>query len=618
MLDVSPEFLETMLKPGRVIHPRVTIGYTDPFLDQSIQVTVSEGNRSGAQTQVCDGKSTPGGKFASFEPGKWKLGQGFGLAPGNQEVQIGWRGTTLSSSTATFSSPYPTLTVDFVSRPLDELRVVGDSINQEYPVNFTIRVYSGSTLVKTQTVTDNAQVDWSVTFPALTQITRLELAITKWSAPHRFVKILEFFSSIQEVYSGEEVLGLSLVEERGGASGLAVGTIASSEVEIQLNNSDRRFDAGNVASPVYQLLKPNRRVSIELGLELPGGGVEYVPFFQGWTQEWKVPEDDILATTVARDRLETLQNTLFDVSPVYTSASVAGLVETLLLHAGVTNYWIDPDLEEIILPYAFFSPVTHREALRLLMGACGGQVYCARSGQVRVEGPQFLETHRKTSVLTITGDHYFTKDNPALWAEVSNVVEVPVTPLQADVLETVYEDTEDRLSPTPETLILRYPEVPVVDAQLTIISGHATISSLNYYAWGATATVQGSGPYRLAIEGRVLRPAGSIVAVARDEKSIRENGVLTLRLDSNPLVQTVQLGQSLAESLLAVATEPRRDITLDWIGHLALELGDRITAPDFADRGRDYHITRQEWEFDGSLSGRLKGRFANGLDTPEN
>lgn len=608
MLNVTQAFQDVMLQPGRRIVPRVIVDYTDPFIDQSIEVSTTESNRSEAYTQACDGKDIPSAKFASFEPGAWKLGQGFCLAPANKETQIGWRGRQLSDELGEYSVPFPALTVMFTSRPVDKFRVVGDSKRGEWPVDFKVEAFRGEVLAKAETVTGNTQPIWELEFDAVTEITKMVITVHKWSEPERFVKIVEFFSSVQEVYEGDDVISISLIEEREAASGsLPIGNISANELEIKLNNYTRKFDAGNVESPIYQLIKPNRRIKAELGLELLDESIEYVPIFSGWTQDWQAPEDSLWASTSARDRLEVLQSTVFDVSEVYQNTTLYDLAETVLQHAGAGDYFIDEELKEFALPYAWFGPISHREALRLIVAACLGQAYCNRTGQIRVEGSSYLAAERTISQLTITGDHFFKKDCPAVWSEVCNVVEVTVAPLRPDAMEVVYEDTEQRASGGVVTIT--YSEVPVIDAAATV-EGDAVINSAAYYAWGAVLDITGTN-FAVIIEGRVLRPAGAITTTAEDKASIRDNGRLVYKVEENPLIQTAAVGQRIADELLAMFAEPRRDLTLDWIGHLALELGDRITAPDYADIStRDYHVISLELDYAGGLTGRLKGRLA--------
>src|SRR5690606_39702911 len=71
---------------------------------------------------------------------------------------------------------------------------------------------------------------------------------------------LEFFTSVQQTYESSDLMEISLLEERDvSAGGLPVGSISANEITIKIRNDDRRFDADNSQSPLYRLLKPNRR-----------------------------------------------------------------------------------------------------------------------------------------------------------------------------------------------------------------------------------------------------------------------------------------------------------------------------------------------------------------------
>jgi hypothetical protein len=65
------------------------------------------------------------------------------------------------------------------------------------------------------------------------------------------------------------------------------------------------------------------------------------------------------------------------------------------------------------------------------------------------------------------------------------------------------------------------------------------------------------------------------------------------------------MAQQIADQILASAKDARRDLTVDWRGNPALELGDLVTI-----KGRDYHIIRQEIDWAGALSARTVGRKA--------
>lgn len=403
MYPVSEEFMSVMKAPTRRVFGRVVIDYTDPYLDQSIEISASEQGAVSYPAQTADGLARPAAKYAALD-GAWVLGQDWALAPGpNDGLQMGWWGAQLAGADGAFIPPYPTLTVTFAPRPIHRLRVVGDDKRGERPLDFTVRLYdSADNLLHTEAVYDNTRVDWQKEFAEpITQVAKLELMVTRWSHPGRQCKILEFFTSIQRAYEGADIIGIKLLEEREvSQASLPVGNISANEIEIQLNNEDRTFDAGNTDSPLYGLLKPNRRIRAWLGIEKAGGVQEMVPLGTFWSGDWSAPEDDVVARTTGRDRLELLRETEYVLDGVVPDLSLYDLAVDVLTDAGLTaeEYWVDDELKDYIIPYVALKPQSHREALRKIAEACLGQVYCDRLGVIRVEGTkQILELYEASA-----------------------------------------------------------------------------------------------------------------------------------------------------------------------------------------------------------------------------
>lgn len=266
MYSTSADFLTKIKAPVRSVFAKVIVDYTDPFLDQSISVSASENAAGSVPAQTADSIVVPHGNIITLD-GSWLLGDGKVLADITKEV--GWWGTQLSDASADFASPYPTLTVVHSARPIQALKVVGDSVKAEYPVDFTVKLYDAAdTLLHTETVTGNTLNTWTATVSEVGVVKQI-LEITKWSAASRQVKIMEFFTSIQEIYYGDDIFAINLLEEREVTNGsLPVGNISSNEVDIKLYNKNGVFDAGNTASPLYGAIKANRKIKPYIGAEI--------------------------------------------------------------------------------------------------------------------------------------------------------------------------------------------------------------------------------------------------------------------------------------------------------------------------------------------------------------
>ena len=271
MYPVSQDFHQGMQADKRRVVARATIDYTDPFMDQSIVVTPGENAYISYPDHTADGITEPFAKYASLD-GNWKLGGGWGLAPGPNEAafrQMGWWGKKLSGTGGAFTAPYPMLAVTFHSRPIDSLSVTGDSKRKEWPVNFTIKLYDkNNSALHTETVTGNTEIFWHKALSSyITGVVKQELVITKWSHAGQQVKILEYFTSLQETYEMDDLVEIRLLEEREiGIGTIPIGAISANEISLKLNNGDRKFDADNENSLLCQLLKPNRRIRVWMGM----------------------------------------------------------------------------------------------------------------------------------------------------------------------------------------------------------------------------------------------------------------------------------------------------------------------------------------------------------------
>lgn len=136
-----------------------------------------------------------------------------------------------------------------------------------------------------------------------------------------------------------------------------------------------------------------------------------------------------------------------------------------------------------------------------------------------------------------------------------------------------------------------------------------SIVDVTYYGWGASIKIQNTNAtdkqVTLVIQGKPLTVQNKERAIARDEISITENGALRFEFPANPLVQTLDQAQAIADALLASVKDPRRDIEVEWRGNPALLLGDQVSV-----KGEGYYVIRQELDWDGTLSARLTGRKA--------
>ena len=341
---------------------------------------------------------------------------------------------------------------------------------------------------------------------------------------------------------------------------------------------------------------------------------EWVPLGTFWSLDWDSPDDTLEATVTARDRMELLRKSTFQTSQVLQNKSLYELAEIVLQDAGLMpdEYTIDTALQNIVAPYSWFNPVSHREALRKIAEAGLAAAFQNREGKIQIES--FLITGDEP-VLEITEDDYFPPLRaPSRQDQVANEIIVDTQPLRpASAAEEVYRSNEPITIPgsSTKTITAFYNKTPVIEATASLDNPPAgvSITEATYYGWGASLKIQNTNAtdkqVTLVIQGKPLTVRNKERAIARDETSIIENGVLRYEFPANPLVQTLAQAQAIADTLLASVKDARRDIEVEWRGNPALLLGDRVTV-----KGQDYHVIRQEIVWEGALSARLSGRRA--------
>lgn len=648
MIDTSQDYKnEIQDLKGRKTYGRVEIDYTDPFLDQSIEVSANENASVSYPDQVKDNLLETYGKIASLD-GSWILDGSWVSAPVTPfEGQMGWWGEKIAvpyAGLGAFTSPYPTLTVTFLERPIQQLKVVGDSSRGEYPVDFKVRLYdSGDTLILTETVTNNTDVHYVYRYEeAYTGVAKMTLEITKWSHAGRQAKITEFITSIQEVYEGDEIISINLLEEKevSTSTGLPIGNISSNEITVKLANTNKKFDPNNSESPLYQLLKPNRRIRAWVGTE-----AELLPLGRFWSGDWEIPEHEMYVSVTGNDKLHLLSQSIYSTSVLKQDVTLYELAVDVFTDAGmsVEEYSISDELLNYVVPFAYFNPVPHREALRQIAVACAGQVYCDRYGVIRVgtlsdgepliypeltvddllylwqedldnnidfeliDGDLYL-----TATQMLTKDNYYKKNSPVKWSQIANVIEMDVETKKLDISQEIFNAGMDPVQPgVPTEVQITYDKAPATDLSISVYP--ISLLDAKLYSWGAVVTVvqTGSTPsaFQIKVTGKPLIDAGKQKIVRQDQASILDHGKVSYVVPENPFFQSLAFGEQLCDKLLDYYKNPQKDVDVDWRGDPSWELGDTvIVADDYATQ--PYTIISQEIDFDGALRSRLKARDA--------
>lgn len=394
MIPVSEDYQTAVQGTVRLIRPRVDVTWTDPSIDLTLSASSNDDNRATRNEQTADLVTVMSHKWLHLDSTN-KLNGSFFAMPGVGETnQCGWYGATECNASKVWTGTNPLLTLEFAARPVNSIRISGDSEYSEYPEDFIIRIYNGASLLVTDAITGNNEIHYTTSGTAFNSVTKITLEIVKWSAANRVVKIAEFYGDVISRYEGGQVKSLSLLEERELAdNSLPVGNISCNEINLEIENVTDSFFPGNTDSPIHTVIKKNRKIEPYLGVFKPAiGAFEYVPLGVFWSGDWTVPEQGTIASTAARDRMELLRKLTYDKSDVWNNISLYTLAGYLLTEAQNEmpdlEYNIESALTGYTVEWAYFPRQSYFDCLRDIAAACTGQVYMDRFDTLQVIGPQ--------------------------------------------------------------------------------------------------------------------------------------------------------------------------------------------------------------------------------------
>jgi len=413
MLSTSSAFTTAATANVRMPTAKIEITWTDPYIDTSLLATSNDTNRGALLQQTADLVTITPYKWAYLgganDPDKFVLDGTFYPFPSTTSEQaknqVGWYGQTACASNGSFSVTYPKLTQVFAARSMVYLSVTGSTIHNEYPVDFTIKLYNVSdTLLHTETKTGNNSVTWSkdISSANVNTATKLELEITKWSVGYTIVKIAECYTSLTETFEGDDIVSMNILEERETNDGtLPIGNISANEMDLELQNISITknttvipdpFSPSNTNSYLANYIKTNRRIKAYLGFTLPDTTIEYVPMGTFWTGDWKCEEKSATVSVSARDRMELLRNAIFSTCPVYENTTLYALavavLENAVLSIPMTDlvYSVDTALQNYTIPYAWFDKKSYMAIIKEIVEACRGYAYMNRNDVLIIKG----------------------------------------------------------------------------------------------------------------------------------------------------------------------------------------------------------------------------------------
>ena len=582
----------------RKVYGKVEIVYADEELSRDVKVAVSANSEISHPAEVYKPPYKPTVKACTMD-GNSTMDGTFQMM--SDELVVGWWSGKLADSSGVFARK-PYIELSFGMRPIVFWRVIGDEKLHQYPVDFTLQYKRNGTIVKTDTITGNTEVEVIVN-PKIADITSVRMTISKWNTPNACAKILRFFERVYETYEGKDLLSFEVGEELCSLEGNF--NINSDSMTVCIYNEDRKFDKGYLRT----LMLLDRKLYPFIGIE-NGGKIEFKPLGVFYSDEWDIPQDSQWVKCTATDRLMRLQIKTYVGFPLVENVSLYEIAEDILTKMGVnpTEYQITERLKDFVVEMALLPKTTGWDALQEIANAGLCKVFIDRENRIVIKCEDDAPVNSRIEINP--GNMFSYKSNISL-TDFSNSVSVDYCEISIkdDIIDVA--ESEIRLEPNETKMItidytseVAYPSAVSSNVAVRIISFGSGVNSCTCVLRNNTGTAQTTV---ITVSGNAIDINTRTVTV-RDEESIFLYGIVEYSHPTSELVQSHEQAEYMATLLLNRMKAGEGSITAEWRGDPALEVG---LAYDSIDRFGDKEnliCEYNKFSYDGGLKQETRGR----------
>ena len=321
-------------------------------------------------------------------------------------------------------------------------------------------------------------------------------------------------------------------------------TVPSNELHFTLDNQERLF---NILNPdgIYRFILPKQEIRAYMGLQIgeTEDDYEFVQIGKYYLTEWQTNEGALTTSFTARDIFDQLEKIEYKNS--LTTTNLFALAEDILSKAQITDYRIDAKLTAD-LTNGFIEPLSTREALQSIAIAGRAVIYQNRQGTLVIERIEPLGV--STGFITFPSpDTYAGLTTP----EITNDFE-----FQAINFENTFAEPEINLNEPVQSLIFLVRDGTENGTEVTFEN---------------SLTLRGGATYKI----------------------------------ENPLINTSLQAQRVAEWMFS-EYNARGYYRANWRQNPALVCGDAVMIEDSFGQKKKARIVRQEFQFEGFLSGNTE------------
>lgn len=319
-------------------------------------------------------------KYATGEKNFWILDESMLLVPDSEPYEdVGY-----VSEECVFDLNHPTITFSFSKihqEKIPGLTIIWSTIFNEFAKSFSVKAYSGSSLISEVSITDNESVECPVDFE-ISDYDSIVIEVLEWCIPERRARMeqVEFGQRVR--FYKSDLLSYTHESKRDPIS----GQLSKDSISFSINNSEQRWNPVN-PDGLYKYLYERQAVFVRYGMDIDGT-TEWINGGKFYLSGWSTPSNGITASFEARDALVFLSDS------TYTGRTVGTLYEMChdaleLLHVSGITYWISEELKNYSTELPSNSSYKNSDILQLSANAAGMALYQTRDGKIKIERVDF-------------------------------------------------------------------------------------------------------------------------------------------------------------------------------------------------------------------------------------
>jgi len=246
----------------------------------------------------------------------------------------------------------------------------------EYPTDFTVAAYRGSSVVAMKTVRGNTDVE-SIVELEMAGFDAVRISVLGWSLPQHRARIERVVLGANITFTKRDIMSYS--HSQTGC--LLSGELPKNSITFSLDNSDDKWNPNNPQG-LIRYLAERQKITVRYGLDVDGT-VEWIKAGTFYASEWDTPSNGISVSFTARDVLEFMIDKKYE---GITEGTLRDIAESAIAQAELPSDVV-VSIDESLNWYETTITGEHTLAtvLQLCANAAGCVMYQDRDGNLHIE-----------------------------------------------------------------------------------------------------------------------------------------------------------------------------------------------------------------------------------------